>query len=99
MNILPARPLTQPRPRPSVHEHPVVRIRFLNPEGQAHQSTFSSTWLDAPGHSGSQAGADDAESERYRLATQDAVQGFYDRLGCLVLSIELVSTSVLEVEL
>lgn len=87
--------------RPYTSEHPLLRTVFLTSCGERHQSTMNSTYRN-PIYSGSgdqdQAACAQAQAE-FRRVMQGAVEVYYKTIGCTLLSLELVSSMALELEL
>lgn len=84
------------RPRetfgPSVIERPLLRVRFLDPDGEEQQSTLSSSWhADQRPEVG---GCTRDPEEVAPCAFLDAIHGIVKRNNCTLLGVELVQTRV-----
>jgi len=73
--------------QPSISEPPVLRVRFMSPDGESHQASICTTW-----HSVS---STEAPEQRHRQvhpdqALPEAILQVCTKMGCKVLGIELV---------
>lgn len=77
---------------PSVIERPLLRVRFVDPDGVEQQSTLSSSWYSSQRPEVN--GCTNDPEEVAPCVFLDAIHGIVKRNNCTLLGVELVQTRV-----
>lgn len=79
--------------RPSSDERAMIRLHFLGPDGQPHQSTISSTFKRRAGNDEESLKANAADSEEF---IQMVFERYYQPFGCTFLYANMLNNKMVD---
>ena len=79
--------------QPSISEPPVLRVRFMSPDGESHQASICTTWNQVS----STEAPDQPHTEVHPAqALPSAIMQVCEKMGCRILGIELVHRNTVD---
>ena len=79
--------------RPSSDERAMIRLHFLGPDGQPHQSTISSTFKRRAGNDDESVAANAADSDEF---IQMVFERYYAPFGCTFLYANMLNNKMVD---